>query len=106
MARARARRDAQEVRTSTRSSATAASMHARVLELQRSAGNRATTALLQRRAEPVAPTGPPGVQLPREESAPTVDLRLTHVEVLNPRVRRGQAVLAKFTVVNEGSGKT
>ena len=106
MARVRSRREAAQIGESPRRIPCGSGLHAQVLELQRTAGNRATTALLQRRAEPVAPSRPPGADRPREESAPTVDVRFRRVEVLNPRVRRGQAVLAKFTVVNEGSGKT
>lgn len=107
MARTRTRRDTTQLeQAARRAAAPGGGLHARVLELQRTVGNQATTALLQRRAEAPAPKAPPGVEVPREETAPTVDLRFADVDVLNPEVRRGQTVLAKFTVVNEGTGKT
>ena len=77
------------------------------LHLQSTAGNRATTAALQRRAEPARPTTPPVVAAPREELPAFADVHLKgEPQVLNPSVRRGEAVLTRFSVVNNGTGKT
>ena len=78
-----------------------------VLRLQRTVGNEATTAVLQRRAEPAQRPGPPGAPKVYEETAPRVDLRFAKTpEIVNPRLRRGDNLHAFFSLVNHGDGPT
>ena len=69
-----------------------------MLRLQQSAGNRATTALVQRFAEPAPTRGPP------EEVKSVSNLRIADVEVLPQPMKRGGPVYVFWTVVNDGTG--
>lgn len=84
-------------RAADRERAPGESLVSAMLRLQRTAGNRATTALVQRFAEPAKPG-------PVDEVKSVSNLRVADAEVLPQPMKRGGPVYVLWTVVNDGTG--
>jgi hypothetical protein len=70
-----------------------------MLRLQQTAGNRATTAMVQRFAAPAKPG-------PAEEVKSVPNVRVVDMEVLPQPMKRGGPVYVLWTLANDGTGPT
>jgi hypothetical protein len=99
----RATRERREGRASRRSSTghddrePDGSLAGTLLRLQQTAGNAATTALVQRRTEPAKPG-------PRQEIKSAPNVEITEAEVLPQPMNRGGPVYAMYALTNKGTG--